>query len=154
MKLIQHVGLVHNHEPNFSITCGLNNCKSSFTLYESFRRHVYRKHRKLVLPHDDMDATEYMDNDFEEMDCHNDLEQTNELHARIDEIHPLSRNELLTNFKENLFSFILKCREKKNHIPQTVQQEIVNDINFYFVILKRITNLLLRVIFKKMGSTF
>lgn len=153
MKLIQHVGLVHNHEPNFSITCGLNNCKSSFTLYESFRRHVYRKHRKLVLPHDDMDATEYMDNDFEEMDCHNDLEQTNELHARIDEIHPLSRNELLTNFKENLFSFILKCREK-NHIPQTVQQEIVNDINFYFVILKRITTLLLRTIFKKMGSTF
>ncbi len=28
---------------------------------------------------------------------------------------PLSRNELLTNFKENLFSFILKCREKKSH---------------------------------------
>lgn len=83
MKLIQHVGLVHNHEPNFNITCGLNNCKSSFTVYESFRRHVYRKHRKLVLPHDDMDATEYMDNDndFENMDCHNDLENTNEFTA-------------------------------------------------------------------------
>ncbi len=63
MKLIQHVGLVHNHERNFSITCGLNNCKSSFTIYESFRRRVYRKYRKLVLPHDDMDATEYMHND-------------------------------------------------------------------------------------------
>ncbi len=86
MKLIQHVGLVHNHEPNFSITCGLNNCKSSFTVYESFRRHVYRKHRKLVLPHDDMDATEYMDNDndLENMDCHNDLENTNELQPRTD----------------------------------------------------------------------
>ncbi len=137
MKIIQHVGLVHNHEPNFRITCGLNNCKSSFTVYESFRRHVYRKHRKLVLPHDDMDATEYMDNDndFENMDCHNDLENTNELQPRTDEMPPPRRNELLTNFKENLFSFILKCREK-NHIPQTVQQEIVNDINFLFSYFK------------------
>lgn len=48
MKLIHlHVGMVHNHELNFNIICGLNSCKSSFTVYESFRCHVYHKHRKL-----------------------------------------------------------------------------------------------------------
>lgn len=63
-----------------------------------------------------MDATEYMDNDndFENMDYHNDLENTNELQPRTDEMHPPRRNELLTNFKENLFSFIFKCREKSH----------------------------------------
>lgn len=121
---LNETSLVHNHKPNFSITCGLNNRKSSFTIYESFRRHVYRKYRKLVLPPDDMDATENMDYD-------DDLENTIELQPRADEMHPPSRNEFLTNFKENLFSFILKCREK-NHIPQIVQQKIVNDINFLF----------------------
>ncbi len=37
----------------------------------------------------------------ENMDCHNDLENTNELQPRTDEMPPLSRNELLTNFKES-----------------------------------------------------
>ena len=26
MKLIQHVGLIHEHKSNFNITCGLNDC--------------------------------------------------------------------------------------------------------------------------------
>lgn len=28
-KLIQHIELIHAHEPNFQISCGLNNCSSS-----------------------------------------------------------------------------------------------------------------------------
>lgn len=44
-------------------------------------------------------------------------------------------DELLKGFKENLCSFILKCREK-NNITQTAQQEILNDINFLFCYFK------------------
>ena len=40
MKLIQHVGLIHARKSNFNITCGLYDCKSYFTLYESDRHHV------------------------------------------------------------------------------------------------------------------
>ncbi|RXN34999.1 GTPase IMAP family member 8-like protein [Labeo rohita] len=61
----------------------------------TFLQHAIAKiteHRKLVLPPDDMNATENMDNDddFENMDCHNDLENTIELQPRADEMHPPS----------------------------------------------------------------
>lgn len=48
VKFIQHVGLVHAHEPSFSITCGISECQSTFSQFQSFRKHVYRKHRCLV----------------------------------------------------------------------------------------------------------
>ena len=124
--MVQHVGLIHAHEANFSITCGLNDCKSTFTLYESYRRHVYRKHGEHVLPNnDDMDMDNNTDLNMENMD--------NDLHPEANV--PPSMDTLLKNFKENLCSFILKCREK-NHIPQAVQQEIVNDITFLFCYFK------------------
>lgn len=44
-KLIHHIGLVHAHDPHFSITCGISNCQSAFSKYHSFRWHVYRKHK-------------------------------------------------------------------------------------------------------------
>lgn len=44
--------------------------------------------------------------------------------------NPPSYGELLTRFKENIFKFILKCREK-NHLPVSVQEKIVDDVNFF-----------------------
>lgn len=86
---------------------------------------MYRKHRKHVLP----------DNDDTEIDNNTDLnnDKDNDLQPRADV--PPSMDALLKNCKENLCSFILKCREK-NHIPQVVQQEIVNDIHFLFCYFK------------------
>lgn len=37
------------HEANFSITCGLNDCQRTFSKYESFRCHIYQKHKHTVL---------------------------------------------------------------------------------------------------------
>lgn len=48
---------------------------------------------------------------------------------------PPEMNELLVHFRENLFGFILKSRGKK-HLPQTVQQEILDDVNFLFDFFK------------------
>ncbi len=48
---------------------------------------------------------------------------------------PPNMNELLQQFRENLFAFMLKCREK-NHLPQSVQQEILDDVNFLFSFFK------------------
>lgn len=121
IKLIQHVDLVHAHEPNFTITCGLNNCKSTFKVYESFRRHVYRKHSEHVKPNNQT-------NGIENVDTGGDDEHP-------EEDKPPCMDTLLINFKENLCNFVLKCREK-NHIPQSVQQEIINDMNFLFCYFK------------------
>ncbi len=124
MKLIQHIGLIHAHEANFTITCGLNDCQSTFTKYESFRRHVYRKHTERVLRPDNDDGNiEVVDEDFDQPRTHT-----------VTENHPCM-DELLKNFKENLFKFVLKCREK-NHLPLSVQEEIVDDVNFLLCFFK------------------
>ena len=42
-----------------------------------------------------------------------------------------NKNALVTSFRENLINFTLKCREK-NIIPQTVQQDIFDDVKNLF----------------------
>ena len=50
VKLIQHIGLVHAHQPDFRITCGVSDCQSSFNKFHSYRQHVYRKHKSRCVP--------------------------------------------------------------------------------------------------------
>ena len=42
------VGSCHSHDPNFFVKCGVNNCTSSYTNYNSFRKHLIRKHPEVV----------------------------------------------------------------------------------------------------------
>lgn len=102
MKLIQHVGLVHAHEPNFTITCGLNNCKSTFKVYESFRRHVYRKHSEHVKPNNQTNEIENLDTGG------------NDEHPEENE--PPCMDTLLVNFKENLCMTIPEINSELQHL--------------------------------------
>lgn len=125
-KLIQHIGLVHAHEPNFSITCGLKDCQSSFSKYHSFRRHLYRKHKQSFFP-----CTE--NNDI--------IEQPEEVSPEEDPASesvqktPSSMDQLFTGLKDNLTSFALKCREK-NRLAISVQQEVTDDVHFLLCFFK------------------
>lgn len=91
------------HEAIFSITCGLNDCQRSFTKYESFRCHVYRKHKNTVLQQTTTTNTDPLLDEVEE-ECTTDVAFS----------APPNMNELLQQFRENLFAFMLKCREKKS----------------------------------------
>ncbi|KAL2095583.1 hypothetical protein ACEWY4_007731 [Coilia grayii] len=124
-KLIKHIGLVHAHEPNFNITCGLKNCQSSFSKYHSFRRHIYRKHTKSLFP-----STEDKDHDND-----NDAEQTEGDPTSESLETPPSMDQLLTGLKDNLFRFALKCREK-NRLAISVQQDVVDDVQFLLCFFK------------------
>ena len=124
VKLIRHIVLIHAREANFTMTCGLNDCQRTFSKYESFRRHVYRKHKHTVLS----------------------------LAFAADEVRIWwkKRRDLMVlpvllqhqigmscccNLEKTFFSFILKCREK-NHFPQSVQHELLEDVNFLFTFFK------------------
>jgi len=49
--VLRHLGEVHSFEPGFRVVCGLgNNCPSVYTNFKSFRSHVYKKHRSILLP--------------------------------------------------------------------------------------------------------
>ena len=132
-KLIQHIGLIHAHEPNFQISCGINDCCSSFKIFESFRRHIYRKHfhsnSDKNCAEEDLDVTESIDEDAD-----SGREDLNENLSPAAKPVP-SIEELLKDFKNNLFNFIIKCREK-NLLPISVQKEIVEDVNFLFCFFK------------------
>ena len=39
---------IHKFDPNLSLKCGINSCPEEYTVDESFRSHVYWKHRELL----------------------------------------------------------------------------------------------------------
>lgn len=39
-EFIKHIKLFHSHQPDFSITCGLNGCLRKFTNFITFRNHI------------------------------------------------------------------------------------------------------------------
>lgn len=44
-RLIQHLRLVHEHEPNFSVRCGIHGCEKVYTKVDSYIKHIQRNHR-------------------------------------------------------------------------------------------------------------
>lgn len=48
LGILQHIREVHSFEPDFHILCGLDGCPATYNVYESFRSHVYKKHRELL----------------------------------------------------------------------------------------------------------
>lgn len=43
--LIQHIGQVHSKSSDFHLTCGVNDCQTTFTNFAAFKRHLRKKHR-------------------------------------------------------------------------------------------------------------
>lgn len=143
VKLIKHIGLIHAHEHDFSICCGLDGCQNYFFKYESFRRHVYRKHRTRIWPsHNNVTGDDEVDI--------SDNEVNTDTADDTPEDVVLDMNDLLTNFRGNLVSFVLKCREK-NVLPQSVQQEILQDVKFLFSFFKENYDSLLSYHLKQNG---
>lgn len=73
-------------------------------------------------------CSEVTEEHFEE---HTEIEHTHTIQQPI----PPSMDRLLENFRDHLFSFILKCTEK-NNLSSSVQQDIVDDLNFLLCFFK------------------
>ena len=43
--VLRHIGCNHRYDPGLRIRCGIKSCPETYTNFESFRSHVYRKHR-------------------------------------------------------------------------------------------------------------
>ena len=44
--LVRHITLQHALGPNLKVTCPVNGCQERYTLMDSFRKHLNRKHRE------------------------------------------------------------------------------------------------------------
>ncbi|KAH8008650.1 hypothetical protein HPB51_000476 [Rhipicephalus microplus] len=48
IKVVNHIGVVHSVEPNFSVFCGIDGCSSTYKKFSSYKSHLYRRHRTLL----------------------------------------------------------------------------------------------------------
>ena len=46
--VVRHIGYVHAWEPNFQITCGLDECKRQYRSFMAYRNHLYKAHGGLM----------------------------------------------------------------------------------------------------------
>ena len=45
----RHIGVVHSHEPGFSVVCGIDGCVASYDKFSSYKKHLYRKYAKVIM---------------------------------------------------------------------------------------------------------
>ena len=111
--VLRHIGEVHSFNPNFHITCGLgpDKCPETYTKYDSFRSHVYRKHREelktsMVCPGEQV------------IDARNHTGRgtvhTHPLHQQDDDLFSQSAPTMDVSVKHAAALFILKSMGEKN----------------------------------------
>ena len=47
--VLRYIGVVHSHEANFYLTCGIDWCPRNYHNYHSFRKHVRKHHPHYLL---------------------------------------------------------------------------------------------------------
>ena len=50
-EIIRHIRDMHHHFSS-PVRCGIHNCTSTATSYDSLRQHLYKKHRNKLIPED------------------------------------------------------------------------------------------------------
>lgn len=114
--VLRHIGLIHRYDPGFSICCGIDYCPQTYSKYESFRSHVYRKHRSALHPSSSTVTNETGDGALVDSIVNNEDDS-----AMID-----SQNRP-PDIRTSGAKCLLKIREEYR-IPQSTLDNIVQDI--------------------------
>lgn len=117
--VLRHMGEIHRYDPGLVILCGIGRCPQTYKNYESFRSHVYRKHREVL-------HSPPSSNDTGENASNFEAESTEEYN--LDEFELNTNNELaVPDMKKYGAKFLLKTREEYR-IPQLTLNKIVSDM--------------------------
>ena len=141
-EIIRHIRDMHRHFSS-PVRCGIHNCPSTATSYESLRQHMYKKHRNELIPdHEDYnsnyptstetaavhDRGHDVSHDGQRDDDHDhdrDGDVANDVDISIAEVndnpHNMSQSTIETA------KFILKIRDGKG-LTQTVTGGILRDM--------------------------
>ena len=116
--VIRHIGAVHAHDPNFHICCGINGCSRVYTVFHSFRRHFYRKHRHV-------ETLETLGNLSITDEAHFDNDYTEESNvALMSDPSPM-------DMKRQAALFLLKAKEI-HKVSQTALDGLIPDLTILF----------------------
>ena len=119
--VLRHMGN-HRFDPGLSIVCGIDFCVEVYKNYESFRSHVYRKHREVLGSCESTQAEGSIPGisqigDTESREAHNVALEEEETMMTDEDYDP----------KKSAALFLLKTREERK-VTQTALNGIVQDI--------------------------
>ena len=127
---MNHLNWRHQFDSKFSITCNLEGCPRTYVKFDTYRRHVSKDHKQVLLSameENQQDNIQDTGNDpAEEMEIDETTEYPtdSECESDGDAVEPLVNCELL---QKQLVLFILKNREKFV-IPKSSMNEIMSDV--------------------------
>ena len=116
--VLRHIGNTHRYDPGLSIRCGIESCPEVYVNFESFRSHVYRKHRDAVYSCPSRSENESQDQRGDT--------QEEFLDDWSDDMFE-SGNEIADDIKTSAAKFLLKTREE-HKVTQTTINKVVGDI--------------------------
>ena len=130
--VIRHIGLVHSHEANFRITCGIDGCTRTYRIFDSYRKHVYVKHRAALcsvsIGADEehlQDVAQHFQDDAER------ISNTSNSYSLFSEEEDQQQVEpYFAQRDRNSALFILKAREI-HKISQSSLNSLLGDISTY-----------------------
>ena len=109
----------HRFDAGLSIRCGINSCTEQYKNFESFRSHVYRKHRE-VLVSDSAPIETLVDSSLDRVDSETDGDGGEE------DVEIEQRTQFNDDPKRSAALFLVKTREERK-VTQTALNGIVQD---------------------------
>ena len=119
--VFRHIGQ-HRFDPNLIIACNLNSCTDVYKNVDSFRKHVYRKHREILCPGGDSEDVAFDNDAAENVQISSDIDIENS----GQDIDPPSLFS-----KKTSALFLLKTREERK-VTQSALNGIVQDMRSYW----------------------
>ena len=127
--VLRHIGNTHAGDPNLSIVCPVPGCprESPYSNYESFRSHVYRKHREVLdsgLSRSNVEGGRKDPEDISEGSGDEDSIERGNSDCNTEGFEPQSSG---INLQSSAARFLLKTREERK-ITQSALDGIVHDV--------------------------
>ena len=106
--VLRHIGNTQRYAPNLSIRCGISSCTEAYNNFESFRSHVYRKHRGALHSSDEGSTGRDLGEPAKTSD-RDSVELPSDSAAELAELEPRPHD---INLKSMAALFLLKVREE------------------------------------------
>ena len=103
----------HRCEPGINFVCGIDSCRQVYENFDSYRCHMYRKHRDHLVARSKGDA---------------DLSACNDPNSHVGESVETGRTQVARFSKKSSALFLLKTSEERK-VTQTALNRIIQDRN-------------------------
>jgi len=130
-EILRHIRDMHKHFTG-KVRCGVNNCPSTVTSYESLRQHLYKQHKDILkTTADDLES-----DPREEVSNDGGVDSSPETTSRDDHDIPMDCSDTTSSSHTQqeydtqieAAKFVLKLRDGRK-LPQTVTNEITQDVS-------------------------